>query len=71
MNRAFTQTQMRPNLPLRRPATGPSSFNVTPRGPAPMFHELAQENLLASDILDGMGERFLKITNACLQKKST
>ncbi|XP_026132229.1 tudor domain-containing protein 1-like isoform X1 [Carassius auratus] len=54
MNRAFTQTLIRPNLPLRRPATGPSSLN-TPRGPAPTFHELAQENLLASDILDGMG----------------
>uniref|UniRef100_A0A8C2A723 Tudor domain-containing protein 1 n=1 Tax=Cyprinus carpio TaxID=7962 RepID=A0A8C2A723_CYPCA len=49
MNRAFTQNLMRPNLPLRRPATGPSSLNVTPRGPAPTF----QENLLASDILDG------------------
>lgn len=55
---------MRPNLPLRRPATGPSSRNFTPRGPAPTFHELAQENLLASDILDGMGEMFLKITHA-------
>uniref|UniRef100_A0A671KJ77 Tudor domain-containing protein 1-like n=1 Tax=Sinocyclocheilus anshuiensis TaxID=1608454 RepID=A0A671KJ77_9TELE len=64
MNRAFTQTLMRPNLPLRRPATGPISLNVTPRGPAPTFHELAQENLLASDILeDGMGEMFLKITH--------
>uniref|UniRef100_A0A673N8Y7 Tudor domain-containing protein 1 n=1 Tax=Sinocyclocheilus rhinocerous TaxID=307959 RepID=A0A673N8Y7_9TELE len=52
MNRAFTQTLMRPNLPLRRPATGPISLNVTPRGPAPTFHELAQENLLASDILE-------------------
>ncbi|KTG35083.1 hypothetical protein cypCar_00018882 [Cyprinus carpio] len=51
MNRAFTQTLMRPNLPLRRPATGPSS--LTPRGPAPTFHELALENLLASDMLDG------------------
>ncbi|XP_043108998.1 tudor domain-containing protein 1 isoform X2 [Puntigrus tetrazona] len=54
MNRAFTQTLMRPNLPLRRPATGPSSPNLTPRGPAPTFHELAQESL-ASDILDGIG----------------
>ncbi|XP_067286444.1 tudor domain-containing protein 1 [Pseudorasbora parva] len=50
MNRAFTQTLMRPNLPLRRPATGPSSLN--PRGPAPVIQELAQEHLLASDILD-------------------
>ncbi|XP_058650090.1 tudor domain-containing protein 1 isoform X2 [Onychostoma macrolepis] len=61
MNRAFTQTLMRPNLPLRRPATGPSSLNVSPRGPAPTFHELAQENLLASDILDGpMGDAVRK-----------
>lgn len=56
MNRAFTQTLMRPNLPLRRPATGPGS--LAPRGPAPTFHELAQENLLASDVLDGMGKMF-------------
>uniref|UniRef100_A0A672KST2 Tudor domain-containing protein 1 n=1 Tax=Sinocyclocheilus grahami TaxID=75366 RepID=A0A672KST2_SINGR len=61
MNRAFTQTLMRPNLPLRRPATGPSS--LTPRGPAPNFHEPAQENLLASDMLDGMGEMILSITH--------
>uniref|UniRef100_A0A673IGC1 Tudor domain-containing protein 1 n=1 Tax=Sinocyclocheilus rhinocerous TaxID=307959 RepID=A0A673IGC1_9TELE len=59
MNRAFTQTLMRPNLPLRRPATGPSS--LTPRGPAPTFHELSQENLLASDMLDGfMGDAVRK-----------
>uniref|UniRef100_A0A671MBK6 Tudor domain-containing protein 1-like n=1 Tax=Sinocyclocheilus anshuiensis TaxID=1608454 RepID=A0A671MBK6_9TELE len=59
MNRAFTQTLMRPNLPLRRPATGPSS--LTPRGPAPTFHEFAQENLLASDMLDGpMGDAVRK-----------
>uniref|UniRef100_A0A671MIR4 Tudor domain-containing protein 1-like n=1 Tax=Sinocyclocheilus anshuiensis TaxID=1608454 RepID=A0A671MIR4_9TELE len=64
MNRAFTQTLMRPNLPLRRPATGPSS--LTPRGPAPTFHEFAQENLLASDMLDGMGEMILSITHACM-----
>ncbi|XP_052467605.1 tudor domain-containing protein 1 isoform X3 [Carassius gibelio] len=59
MNRAFSQTLMRPNLPLRRPATGPSS--LAPRSPAPTFHELAQENLLASDMLDGpMGDAVRK-----------
>uniref|UniRef100_A0A672KUI6 Tudor domain-containing protein 1-like n=1 Tax=Sinocyclocheilus grahami TaxID=75366 RepID=A0A672KUI6_SINGR len=69
MNRAFTQTLMRPNLPLRRPATGPSS--LTPRGPAPNFHEPAQENLLASDMLDGMGEMILSITHACRNFRCT
>jgi len=53
MNRSFTQTLARPNLPLRRPATGPGSLG--PRGPAPVIQEHAQEHLLASDVLDGIG----------------
>lgn len=48
MNPTFAQPMIRPNLPLRRPATGPSS--LSPRGPAPAIYE---ERLLASDVLDG------------------
>ncbi|XP_051958627.1 tudor domain-containing protein 1-like [Xyrauchen texanus] len=61
MNRAFNPTMIRPNLPLRRPATGPGSF--TPRGPAPAVHELAQEQLLASDVLEGPKDAVRKENN--------
>uniref|UniRef100_A0AAY5F2E6 Tudor domain-containing protein 1 n=1 Tax=Electrophorus electricus TaxID=8005 RepID=A0AAY5F2E6_ELEEL len=55
MNRGFSPSLVRPNLPLRRPATGPGT--VSPRHIAPPFHNigtcLPQEQNLANGILDG------------------
>ncbi|XP_051769791.1 tudor domain-containing protein 1 isoform X3 [Ctenopharyngodon idella] len=68
MNRSFTQTLIRPNLPLRRPATGPSSF--TPRGPAPAIQDLAQEHLLGSDILDDPKSDAVRKENVVSAKNS-
>ncbi|XP_051523299.1 tudor domain-containing protein 1-like [Myxocyprinus asiaticus] len=69
MNHAFNPTMIRPNLPLRRPATGPGSF--TTRGPAPAVHELAQEQLLASDALEGSKDGVRKENNVISAKNSS
>ncbi|XP_055032396.2 tudor domain-containing protein 1 [Misgurnus anguillicaudatus] len=70
MNQAFTPTLMRPNLPLRRPASGPCSF--TPRGPAPAVHELVQEQLLASNVLEGpKGDAVRKENNMVSAKNNS
>ncbi|XP_076855400.1 tudor domain-containing protein 1 [Brachyhypopomus gauderio] len=54
MNRGFTPSLVRPNLPLRRPATSPGS--VSPRHIAPLFNDigtcLPKEQNLANGSLD-------------------
>uniref|UniRef100_A0AAR2LE68 Tudor domain containing 1 n=1 Tax=Pygocentrus nattereri TaxID=42514 RepID=A0AAR2LE68_PYGNA len=56
MNRAFSPSLVRPNLPLRRPATGPGL--VMTRNQRPVFNDLGagspQEWSPTNDSLDGM-----------------
>ncbi|KAI7797155.1 tudor domain-containing protein 1 [Triplophysa rosa] len=68
MNQAFAPRLMRPNLPLRRPATGPGLF--TPRCPAPPVHEVHQEQLLASDVLEGPKGDAVRKENSVVPAKS-
>lgn len=69
MNQAFTPNLMRPNLPLRRPATGPGVFS--PRSPAPAVREVTQEQLLASDILEGPKGDAVRKENNVVPSKNT
>ncbi|XP_051530628.1 tudor domain-containing protein 1-like [Myxocyprinus asiaticus] len=69
MNRAFNPTMMRPNLPLRRPATGPGSFTRT--CPSPAVHEVAQEQLLASDVLEGPKGNDVRKENSGISAKNS
>ncbi|XP_056626463.1 tudor domain-containing protein 1 isoform X2 [Triplophysa dalaica] len=70
MNPAFAPNLMRPNLPLRRPATGPGLFS--PRSPVPLVHEVYQEQLLAKDILEGpKGDAARKENNVVLAKSNS